>query len=269
MKRPSTSSAPSTNKLGEANVLQALGDLYERTDRLKDAEAAYEKALHQFRAIDERLGEANVLKALGDVYRRTERLKDAEAAYEKALHQFRAIDERLGEANVLQSMGSLALAAEDAPGAFQRYLEALRLHRQIGEQLSVAADHLYLGRASIAAGRFVRAVVLLTTSLRFFTRLDDHFDILLTGQNLAHAFAGLDKEEEASAAMVLAWAHAAAIEDPLAKRLAERTGQPPPPAELLQQAESLLAAAITTCEQELAARGEDPYSPLQDGSTAG
>ncbi len=46
-----------------------------------------------FRAIDARRDEANVLLALGNLYLRTDRLQDADAAYEKALHQFRAIDE--------------------------------------------------------------------------------------------------------------------------------------------------------------------------------
>ena len=37
-----------------------------RTARLKEAEASYAQALPQYRAIDARLGEANVLQALGD-----------------------------------------------------------------------------------------------------------------------------------------------------------------------------------------------------------
>ena len=249
-------------RLGEANVLQALGDLYVRTARLKDAEAAYGQALPQFRAIDARLGEANVLKALGDLYVRTDRLEDAEAAYGQALPQFRAIDERLGEANALKGMGNLARARDDAPGAFQRYLEALDVHRQIDDQLGVAGDHVYLARASLVAGRLVRAVVLLATGLRFFAGQDDHFDIILTGRELARAFAGLNKQEEASAAMLIAWSHAATIDHPLAHQLAEQTGQPAPTAEAVQQAEALLATAISTCEQDLAASGEDPYSPL-------
>jgi tetratricopeptide (TPR) repeat protein len=47
------------NQLGEANTLQALGDLHIRNDKLSDAEKNYTEALKLFRTIDSKLGEAN------------------------------------------------------------------------------------------------------------------------------------------------------------------------------------------------------------------
>src|SRR5262249_55512807 len=146
------------DRLGEANVLRALGGLYVRTGRLQEAEADYYRALRQFQAIDDRLGGANVHLALGRLARAAPCPQEAEAAYDRALPQFQAIDDRLGEANVLQSMGNLALAGGDAPRAFQKYLEAYGRHRETGSALSIAADHVYLARASLAAHQPLRAV---------------------------------------------------------------------------------------------------------------
>ncbi|HBL29686.1 MAG TPA: hypothetical protein DD490_22860, partial [Acidobacteria bacterium] len=65
------SSAPGT--AAEANTRQALGDLYVRTDRLREAEDAYQNALPIYQQIEARLGEANTRQALGDLYVRTDR----------------------------------------------------------------------------------------------------------------------------------------------------------------------------------------------------
>jgi tetratricopeptide (TPR) repeat protein len=262
-----TENAPSTLDRGgtehvSADRLASLGDPYVRAHRFEDAETAYNKALAQYRAIDDRLGEANALRTLGDLYVRTARLKEAEAAYDQALTQFRASDARLGEANVLQALGDLALAGGDAPRAFNHYIEALRGHLQIDAALGVAGDHLYLARASLAVGRPLRAAVLLASSLRFYASLDDHFDLVLASTELARAFIGLGKQEEASASLIIAWTHAAVIGLPLAQTLAAQTGRTEPPAELVEAASAILVAALSTCEEELQASGEDPYAPL-------
>jgi tetratricopeptide (TPR) repeat protein len=218
-------------------------------------------------AVGERLARgasvANVLQALGDLYVRTARLKDAEAAYDRALQQFQAIDDRLGEANVLQGLGNLALRRQAPNEAFKRYLEARRRHRDIGDDLGVAADHAYMSRASLAAGKPDRAVVLLQWSLSFFASLDDHFSMILALLDLVPALGALKMQEPASAALVLAWHHAAAIGHPLAQQLAEHTGSSEPPSEEdARQAQVVVMAALADQETALRERGEDPYSPL-------
>ncbi|HMZ17489.1 MAG TPA: tetratricopeptide repeat protein, partial [Blastocatellia bacterium] len=94
---------------GEANVLQAMGDLLMRVADLAGARASYEKALPIYREIEDRLGEANVLQAMGDLLMRVADLAGARASYEKALPIYREIEARLGEANVLQAMGDLLM----------------------------------------------------------------------------------------------------------------------------------------------------------------
>ena len=96
-----------TGTRAEANTLKALGDLYVRTDRLREAEQSYQAALPIYREIEDRLGEANTLQALGDLYVRTARLREAEQSYQAALPIYREIEARLGEANTLQALGDL------------------------------------------------------------------------------------------------------------------------------------------------------------------
>ena len=125
-------------RLGEANVLQAQGDLVARQDRLGEAEKAYEAALGIYREIGARLGEANVLLAQGDLAVRQDRLGEAEKAYEAALGVFREIGERLGEANVLQAQGDLALRQGGQGEVEKAYEAALWIYREIGVRLGEA-----------------------------------------------------------------------------------------------------------------------------------
>jgi tetratricopeptide (TPR) repeat protein len=130
------------DRLGEANVLQALGDLLLREADLKGARAQYEAALASYRQIGDRLGEANVLKALGDLLLREADLKGARAQYEAALASYRQIGDRLGEANAALN---LLLREADLKGARAQYEAALASYRQIGNRLGEANTLRALG----------------------------------------------------------------------------------------------------------------------------
>ncbi|WP_423787669.1 tetratricopeptide repeat protein, partial [Klebsiella pneumoniae] len=68
-----------------------LANLHSATERMKEAEAAYQEALSTFRELAKANPEAylpNVamtLSSLANLYRATERMKEAEAAYQEAL----------------------------------------------------------------------------------------------------------------------------------------------------------------------------------------
>ncbi len=69
----------------------------------------YESALALFRTVGARLGEANVLQAQGDVLAFLDQRSEALEKYESALALFRTVGARLGEANVLQAQGDCHL----------------------------------------------------------------------------------------------------------------------------------------------------------------
>lgn len=248
----------------------AMGDAFAPFARLMTfsgrARITIDLGEHLRRAVESMSGAAPLAateKALGDLYVRTDRLKEAEEAYHRALPIYSSIEDRLGEANTLSGLGNLLVAHGDPLTAFARYLEALALHQRVDNQLGVAAAHCYLARAAMAAARPLRAAVLGRWALKIFEGMEDEFDQMLTLRDLSQALYRLDREEPASAALVLAWSHAAAIKDPFAAHMAQQTGhEAPPDADDVQIARALLTAALSACEAELQASGEDPYAPL-------
>jgi len=134
------------NRLGEANTLRALGAFYVRTDQLKEGENAYTLALGLYREVKNRLGEANTLQALGVFYVRTDRLKEGEEAYTLALGLYREMKSRLGEANTLQLLGHLYVRTNQLKEGEEAYTLALGLYREIDHQLGEANTLNGLGR---------------------------------------------------------------------------------------------------------------------------
>lgn len=135
------------DKWGEANTLEALGDLAMRTYDLKDAKDRYEKALAIFQKIDEKLGEANTLQGLGHLAMRTDDLKEAKDRYEKALAIFQEFDAKLGEATALQRLGQWFAVTDDSTNANNNFDDSLTIFREI-EDLEGQAD-VCMGRALV------------------------------------------------------------------------------------------------------------------------
>jgi tetratricopeptide (TPR) repeat protein len=160
-------------------LMESLGKLYLRTNRLADAEAAYQLALAAFTAIDERLGEANTRTSLGDLYLRTNRLADAETAYRLALAAFIAIDDRLGEANTISALGRLAVARGCLAEGFEQFRSARAMLLAIDERLSAAGQLAYMARAARLALFIDRAIVLGGMAWREFRAVDARFNVML------------------------------------------------------------------------------------------
>ncbi|MEW5987774.1 MAG: tetratricopeptide repeat protein [Chloroflexota bacterium] len=133
------------DRLGEANVLQAIGDVQNFRDEREAALQSYQEALRLFRQVGDRLGEANVLQAIGDVQNFRKDMEAALQSYQEALRLFRQVGARLGEANVLQAIGDVQNFRKDMEAALQSYQEALRLFRQVGDRLGEANVLLSLG----------------------------------------------------------------------------------------------------------------------------
>ena len=126
------------DRLGEANTLQAIGDVLQFLKRSDEALSRYEQALSFYREIGDRLGEANTLKAIGDVLQFLDRRDEALSRYEQALSFYREIGDRLGEANTLQAIGDVLQFLKRSDEALSRYEQALSFYREIGARLGEA-----------------------------------------------------------------------------------------------------------------------------------
>ncbi|MCL6511131.1 MAG: tetratricopeptide repeat protein [Anaerolineae bacterium] len=88
-------------------IASYLPQILLRAYRLDDAISVTSDGLAACRAVGDRLGEANVLKAIGDVQRFRTETNAALESYAKALDLFKAVGDRLGEANVYLAIGGL------------------------------------------------------------------------------------------------------------------------------------------------------------------
>jgi len=88
----------------KAETIYWDGKIKFRFYQAKEALERYEAAMAFYREIGARLGEANTLQAIGDVLQFLDRRTEALERYEAALAFYREIGDRLGEANVLQEL---------------------------------------------------------------------------------------------------------------------------------------------------------------------
>ena len=150
--------------LGEANVLQAIGDVQQFRKQMDAALASYNEALKLFKAVGSNLGEANVLKAIGDVQQFRDERDAALASYNEALKLFKAVGSNLGEANVLSELAKLALISGDIASAERQTEEVAAIYLGINAIYSMGACYgnfsialLNLGNKAKAKGYALKA----------------------------------------------------------------------------------------------------------------
>ncbi|MGE3435224.1 MAG: TIR domain-containing protein, partial [Blastocatellales bacterium] len=91
------------DKLGQANVLKAIGDVQSFRKEMDAALSSYSEALTLFKQVGDKLGQANVLQAIGDVQSFRKEMDAALSSYSEALTLFKQVGDKLGQANVLQA----------------------------------------------------------------------------------------------------------------------------------------------------------------------
>jgi tetratricopeptide (TPR) repeat protein len=170
LERALHSAQRSNDRLGEANVLKAIGDVQQfRADR-DAALRSYAEALRLYRALGDRLGEANVLRAIGDVQQFRADRDAALRSYAEALRLYRALGDRLGEANVLAALSCLRI--DDDFALSQQLLEqALVLRQAIDNKYGKGADLGNYGIALLQRGRGAEALPYLQRARAVFAEL--------------------------------------------------------------------------------------------------
>jgi tetratricopeptide (TPR) repeat protein len=229
------------DRLGEANVLKAIGDVQNFRKALDAALASYTAALALFRQVGDRLGEANVLQAIGDVQNFQDELDVALASYETALGLYRQVGARLGEANVLKAIGDVHNFQGELDAALASYETALGLYRQVGARLGEANVLLALGRAALTTGETDQGLALLAQAREIYAFIGDRVGLTNVDLVLARHAAAQGDLVAAVEYMQSAADFAVEVGHPLASQLqaemAERTFS------LAQQHESLGDAA--------------------------
>jgi hypothetical protein len=264
--------APTTAGSRSARLTARLQNLYGVTGQLRLERRRFERALAAARRGQDRLGEANVQKALGDLELREDKLEAARQRYLAALAIYPQIGARLGEANMRQSIGNLALAENDPAAAFSHYRAALEIQRAIGNQLGVGACFGYLGRAAASADSHTQAVVLFDQCITLYRQISELFSQAIVLDWQANSFLALEDQQAALGAWWQALGLAQRIGLPLAQQLqglfaqiAQNAGEqwPPLQAELQAQAEAWRRAGVAAAQTAL--RGQQESGHGVDG----
>ena len=106
--------------------------------QLEVAMGCYQEALSFYTQASDRLGEANVRKAIGDVHQFRKHLDDALASYADALSLFQQVGDRLGEANCYLEQGRIALQLNDYKKSLELHDTAYQLYKDVGSSYSQA-----------------------------------------------------------------------------------------------------------------------------------
>jgi tetratricopeptide (TPR) repeat protein/transcriptional regulator with XRE-family HTH domain len=178
------------NRNGQANALTSLGVVGWATGDYPAAARALEQALDIYRDIGDRLGQANALTFLGVVRRLTGDYPAAAGALEQALGIFRDLGDRLGQADALNDLGIVRRETGDYPGAAQALEQALGIHRDLGNRNGQANALTFLGVVRRETGDYPATARALEQALGIFRDLGSR-----RGQANALVFLGVVRRE--------------------------------------------------------------------------
>ena len=117
------------DRLGEANTLQAIGDVLQFLDQRQDALNRYETAIDIYRQVGDRLGEANTLKAIGDLQ---EDPANGVKQFQKAMKIYQDIGDEYSQSRILATSLAPAYIKLNQPyQAKEAYEKALRFFEKI------------------------------------------------------------------------------------------------------------------------------------------
>lgn len=251
----------SGDKLGLGNSYKTLGNLYAHAERLAEAEFAYGEALRVAHEFGDRLSVANASAAMGGLYADTERLDEAKIAYATSLTIYQSIRDKLGEANCLSGSSNLALRCGELVRSYELSLAAMIIYRTIGETWGVASAHAGMAHAIYLTGDMLHAAALMAHGIRLRAEDSNVRDELLTLVLLAPIFEAVGMRMAADAAELLAFSHATSISinHPYAVQLREHLRRAPPLAPEVAHLQTIVKAALTSCETSFAQRGRDLY----------
>ena len=149
----------------QGQLIRNRGMWHVRDYNMEAALVSYGQALDLFRAVGDRLGEANTLQAIGDVQGFKKENEAALVSYGQALDLFRAVGSRLGEANTLKAIGFMKLDTGKGEEGQNVLNEAITLYQQVGDRVGQANTYWGLGIRLAQNGNLQEAEPLIEQTL--------------------------------------------------------------------------------------------------------
>jgi tetratricopeptide (TPR) repeat protein len=144
-----------------------------------------------------RMLHATLLDDLGDVLMHQGQFAQAQARYEQALQENRAVKNTINEAVTLESLGTLALLQQDYPQARSLYLQALEQYRAMGDPARQAVAWHNLGGVAQEQQAWAEAERCLRESLALRERVGNTAGAASTCNLLAIVADGAGRPAEA------------------------------------------------------------------------
>lgn len=158
----------------QAHARRSLAIVSEKAGELAEALEHARGALQLFQDSSDRLGHARALNAVGWLQSRLGDNQAALTACQEALERHRDIDHVSGQAASLDSLGRIHRELGEHAKAVDRYRLALSLIRQVGDGYNEAAVLDALGDTHLAAGDRAAAREAWRRALDLYTELDHH-----------------------------------------------------------------------------------------------
>jgi predicted ATPase/DNA-binding XRE family transcriptional regulator len=184
--------------LGEAWVLNHIGQTYYNTGQEDLAVPAFEASLRLFRAQNADWNLGWVLINLGEVSLQREEVERAEGLLSEALDSFTRLGEKRGAAAALDRLARLALLRCDYVQAEGYISECFQLFDEIGDRFGSGWALHNLGRIAYESGQTAKAITHLVESVRLFESLNDRFGPAWSLLRLARAVGDLGYSEQAA-----------------------------------------------------------------------
>ncbi len=122
------------NRLGEANALSGIGDVYYNLGEYPLALKAYGQAWELYQRLGDRKGGATVLNNIGAIYDAQRQYPEALKFYEQALKLRREARDLAGEGITLNNLAGVYLNQGDYDKALKEYNAALKVRWLMGDR---------------------------------------------------------------------------------------------------------------------------------------
>ncbi|KAH8806889.1 hypothetical protein DL96DRAFT_1686087 [Flagelloscypha sp. PMI_526] len=158
-------------RLGEANARSSIGYLHMRRDQLDEADTSFTCALELYVLTQDRQGEANSHYVIGKLHMRRDQLSPASASFAHALELFVEIQDRQGEGNAHESIGDIYLLQNQLDVAELSFARALELHVEVGDRMGEANTYKSVGMLHMRRNQLNAAGTSFTRALDIYSML--------------------------------------------------------------------------------------------------
>jgi eukaryotic-like serine/threonine-protein kinase len=186
------------NQQGKANVLQAIGDAYDKLNRPGDALQNYQQSLEIKKQIGDKKGMAKALNMMAQIYEDTAKPKDAEQAYRQALKLYQEIGSQAGAGTVMMDLGSFLEDNDRHSEALDLTKQALQTELQTGDLNSQSICLNNIANIYLNQGRYEDALTYFQQALDLAQKIKVPWILTMTSNNLGETYRKMGQYDQAT-----------------------------------------------------------------------